>query len=234
MAGLYCGPPMAPADLAGAWRFDPIAAALILLLLWLGRGAPRTPLLAAAGLLALLYLSPLCALAAALFSARAVHHVLLVAMAAPLLALCLPAHRITALPLGAAVALHTLAFWAWHLPAAYQFGIVGALPYWTMQATLLATAVLAWRRILDAPPAAALLALLTLSVQMGMLGALLTFAERPLYPAHLATTAPFGLSALDDQRLAGLVMWVPGALPYLAAAAAIAWTRLRRAEAGAR
>ena len=40
----------------------------------------------------------------------------------------------------------------------------------------------------------------------------------PLYAPHLATTAPYGLSPLEDQQLAGLIMWVPASLPYLAVA----------------
>ncbi len=53
---------------------------------------------------------------------------------------------------------------------------------------------------------------------MGLLGAVITFARVPLYPPHFATTDPFGLSALADQQLAGLIMWVPATIPYLAAA----------------
>ena len=51
--------------------------------------------------------------------------------------------------------------------------------------------------------------------QMGLLAALLTFAPDPLYAEHLTTTAAFGLSALEDQQLAGLVMWVPGMAVFL-------------------
>ena len=53
---------------------------------------------------------------------------------------------------------------------------------------------------------------------MGLLGAVITFARTPLYDAHLGATTPWGLSALQDQQLAGLIMWVPAAIPYLIAA----------------
>jgi cytochrome c oxidase assembly factor CtaG len=42
-----------------------------------------------------------------------------------------------------------------------------------------------------------------------LLGALLTFAQSPLYRFYLEAPHPFGLNALEDQRLGGLLMWVP-------------------------
>ena len=51
-----------------------------------------------------------------------------------------------------------------------------------------------------------------------LLGALLVFAGRPLFADHLATTAAYDLSPLEDQQLAGLIMWVPAALHYLGVA----------------
>ena len=68
----------------------------------------------------------------------------------------------------------------------------------------------------------AVAALLASTVQMGLLGALLTFAAAPLYAPHFFTTNGWGLSALADQQLAGLIMWAPSAAFYLAAALVIA------------
>ena len=56
--------------------------------------------------------------------------------------------------------------------------------------------------------------------EMGLLGALLTFSQNAIYAPHALTTAAWGLSPLEDQQLAGLIMWAPGALAYLAAALA--------------
>jgi putative membrane protein len=55
-------------------------------------------------------------------------------------------------------------------------------------------------------------------MQMGLLGAILSFAPEPAYLPHLATTQAWGLSPLADQQLAGAAMWTLGALPYLLAA----------------
>lgn len=66
-------------------------------------------------------------------------------------------------------------------------------------------------------------------MQMGFLGALLVFASGPLFATHFMTTQAFGLTPLEDQQLAGLLMWVPAFLPYagvaLSKVAALIWPR---------
>jgi putative membrane protein len=230
METIYCGPAPVPANLLTAWNLDLVAIAMAagLVLAHVGtRRDGRGPLLLGVTVFCLLFLSPLCALTAALFSARAVHHVVLVAVAAPLLALAFGAagvRRRPPLSVGGALALSTVAMWVWHIPSVYAAGIGSAPLYWLMQVSLLGSGVLFWWAVL-APatrPGAALLGLLGAVVQMGMLGALLTFAARPLYAAHALTTGAFGLSPLEDQQLAGLVLWVPSAAPYVVAALILA------------
>ena len=84
----YCGP--APAAGDWRWNLDPvlllIMAGATALILMRTRGRSRGVGLAAMAVLGVSFVSPLCALSSALFSARTVHHVLLVAVAAPLLA----------------------------------------------------------------------------------------------------------------------------------------------------
>src|SRR3546814_10040072 len=53
---------------------------------------------------------------------------------------------------------------------------------------------------------------------MCVLGALITFSSRALYAPHLLGPQDWGYSPLEDQQLAGLIMWAPGAAIYLAAA----------------
>lgn len=235
MTEVYCGPAPTPEVLMRAWNLDPAALLLCgaIVAAWttLGRGRGVGGKGAAAlgggvALTALLFLSPLCALTAALFSARALHHVLLVAAAAPLFALAFPAgggRRVVGT--GWVTAIHAAVFWFWHAPGPYAAAIADPAGYWTMQLSLLGTGFWFWRRVLDPRESTpgAVLALLGTTVQMGMLGALLTFAAAPLYEPHLQTTIPFGLTSLQDQQLAGMIMWVPAALPYLAAALFRAW-----------
>jgi putative membrane protein len=145
--------------------------------------------------------------------------------------LAFPLRRLGSPPLGLLVGVNALVLWLWHAPAAYTWGLASVPAYWLMQGSLLASAWLLWRAIL-APaehPGRALLALVATIGQMGLLGALIVFAPRPLYVVHLISTAPWGLSPLADQQLAGLLMWVPAMLPYLGVGLWLAWSNLRPA-----
>lgn len=221
----YCGAGPSPAEWLGRWNGDPwllaglgVAAALIAV--GLRRGLVRRPIAAWSGLAlcAVMFVSPLCALASALFAARTAHHLLLIAAAAPLLALAAPARDDARARPFAAALVHAAAVWAWHAPQAYAAALSSDAVYWLMQATLLAPAILFWRETARANPLSAAGASLTVMVLTGLLGAILTFAPDALYAPHALTTVAWGLSPLDDQRLAGLLMWAPGAAVYLAAA----------------
>lgn len=217
----YCGAPPHPYDWLGRWNFDPLllVALTIVAALALRSAHPRASL-AAVAVLAVAFVSPLCALGVALFSARAVHHVLLVAIAAPLAALALPARG--SRHLGIAFGVSTATLWVWHLPTLYDRALGDTPVYWLMQLSLLGTAAWFWRALFSAPPVTASMAAILAMAQMGMLGALLTFARAPLYASHAASTLPWGLEQVADQQLAGLVMWVPGVIPYALATALIA------------
>ena len=223
----YCGPAPLPDDLWGRWNFDPwliatmvIAAGLFALI----RPSRDEQLRFAISLvvLGLIFISPLCALTVALFSARVVHHVLLVAVAAPLLAWAVAsripsafAQRAESL-LSPLVLLHTAVFWIWHAPDAYNAALSDTAVYWLMQVSLFGTAVVMWCALIVTSAGRAIAAVLFLTVQMGFLGALLVFTGHPLYVPHFVTTTPFGLDPLTDQQLAGLIMWVPASVPYVA------------------
>ena len=232
----YCGPAPTPASLWLSWNLDPV----LLIVLALATGGAvvlqreRQPAyLAAMAVLFIAFVSPFCALTVALFSARAGHHLLLVSAVAPLLAMALRP-RVSGSPpsVAALVGISAVVLWVWHLPAAYAWALSNAAAYWLMQASLLGTAVLLWSAVFAARPGTAVGALLASAVQMGLLGALLTFASRPLYAPHFATTLAFDLAPLTDQQLAGLLMWVPGGLPYVIAAVVLVSRRLTALEDG--
>jgi putative membrane protein len=231
----YCGPAAVPGDLLTRWNFDPLLVATLAALAIViasGRVANARAGWAALLLMATIFISPLCALSSALFSARVLHHVLLIAAVAPLLALAFPVRRMPSPPLAALVGLHTIILWVWHMPAPYEWGLASVPAYWLMQASLLVSACFLWRAIFvsTTQPAPALVALVATIGQMGLLAALIVFAPRPLYAVHFTSTAAWGMNPLADQQLAGLLMWVPASLPYLGVGLWLAWSSLRPVE----
>ncbi len=192
--------------------------------------------------LALAIAPPLHALASTLFSAHMVQHVLIVVVAAPLLVAGRPAvvlaaglragsggrhvvasvvTRARALPLVLAPVITGLVLWAWHLPTLYELALANEAVHLAEHAMFLGAAVLFWGVLADSRhrgplgPPAAVLAVLANAVQGAALGAVITFAAAPLYPIHAARAAEWGMPPLDDQRLAGVIMWVPPGLVYV-------------------
>ena len=218
----YCGSAPVPSNLWTSWNFDPFLLGVLAigLIVWRLGGRNdrmgRTCLVAAYALIFLAFISPLCALSSALFSARVAHHLILIGGIAPLLAIAFPWPKGPTLPLAALVILHAAMVWIWHAPAPYAFALSSHSAYWLMQATLFLSAWLLWREVF-APRAhrgSVVLALLATIMQMGFLGALLVFARQPLFAPHFTTTLAFGLTPLEDQQLSGLLMWVPAFIPY--------------------
>ena len=167
------------------------------------------------------FLSPLCALSVALFSARVGQHMILLLLAAPLIASSLPLREEDgASPWPPALGLFA-ALWFWHMPGPYDATFRSSAVYWAMHLTLFGSGIWLWRALLGHGRAGSLGALAAgtaTSMQMGLLGAVLTLSSRPLFPAHYLTTEAWGLSPLADQQLGGALMWVPGCLLFLGVA----------------
>jgi putative membrane protein len=225
----YCGEAPAPEAWLSRWNADPfLLVGLAALLGWVLSRARSAGDRLRAGLgfaaLVLLFISPFCALTSALFSARVAHHLVLTSVAAPLLAFAWPA-AVRGGPM-IWVAVHALVFWFWHSPQAYGVALSSDPAYWAMQVTLGISAMGLWAAIGRASAPSGVAALLATMVQMGLLGALITFAGSALYAPHLLTTQGWGLSPIEDQQLAGLIMWAPGSALYLFAALLIGWRLL--------
>ncbi|HET6468566.1 MAG TPA: cytochrome c oxidase assembly protein [Geminicoccaceae bacterium] len=122
----------------------------------------------------------------------------------------------------AAAVLHAAALWFWHAPGPYQAALAHELLHDLEHLSFFLTSLLLWWCCLRptaraAEAGAALVALLATMVHSGLLGALMTFAPTVWYPAYGDRAEAWGLSPLEDQTLAGLIMWVPGGLLYLLA-----------------
>jgi putative membrane protein len=203
--------------------------------------------------------SPLHAFGAVLFSAHMIQHEMLMLVAAPLLVLGRPLPLfLRALPLPwrrqlgklgkslqgswwvltqplVAWALQTAALWVWHIPRLFQATLTGELAHAWQHLSFFGTALCFWWALLFGHQelqgyGVAVLAVFTTALHSSLLGALLTFAPTPWYPAYAHTTATWGLTPLEDQQLGGLVMWIPAGVVYLLAALALGAGWLRAIE----
>jgi putative membrane protein len=177
-----------------------------------------------------------------LFSAHMVQHLVLTLLVAPLWLAGTPGWMLDALVeratslRGLAPALHWLtrplpafatfgvATVVWHLPGPYNAALETHGWHVLEHLVLLSTAVVGWWPILSRsarlpalPYAGQLLYLFVFGMPMTVVAAMVTGAEEVLYPYYAAAPRLFDLTPLADQRLGGLVMWVPaGIIPVVA------------------
>ena len=207
-------------------------------------------------------LPPIGAAAGERLSAHMVQHVLLVGVASPLLALGAPLPTLLwALPprwrrgllpwwrraatsragarwarwTAATLVLQVGVLWAWHVPALYQAALASGALHLLEHASFLLTAVAFWWTVTGARHrpggGAAVVAVFLGGLPATALGALMTLAGRPWYPVYPGDPA----AALEDQQLAGVVMWGFGGVAALVAAVVLfaAWlAALERSTAG--
>jgi putative membrane protein len=165
-----------------------------------------------------------------LFSAHMVQHLMLMFAAAPLWLLGTPGwmvDRITpkgltkflerlASPMSAFAAF-ALIMCVWHVPFLYGLAQEHEAVHIVDHLTSIGAALIGWWPVMGAEasripkpaPPARLLYLFLLSIPCTALGALLTLAHAPYYPFYVSAPHPFGLDALQDQHLGGLLMWMP-------------------------
>lgn len=131
---------------------------------------------------------------------------------------------------------YALCLWCWHMPALYQAALHNDGLHIFEHVSFFASALLLWWtalisvRTTELGLGAGIFLLFTTSLQAGLLGALLTFAQRPFYPFYETTVSGFGLDTLADQQLAGILMWIPGGLVYLAGAMWLTWLWVQRLQ----
>lgn len=184
--------------------------------------------LAIAGLVALAaaWLGPLPHLAHHAFFAHMTMHMLVVAVAAPLLAMGIagteldPVYRAPGLfaPIPASV-LELIIVWAWHAPVPHHLARSSTAGLVAEQGMFLAAGLLVWLSAFGGPlprsgsrSAAGVVGLLLTSMHMTLLGALLALSPRQLYEHH---QGHHGMTALEDQHLGGAVMLLVGGVAYL-------------------
>jgi len=132
-------------------------------------------------------------------------------------------------------AIHGAALWIWHLPALYQAALDDGFIHALQHSSFFGSAALFWWALIHGRYGrlgygAAVVYVFATSLHSGVLGALLTFAPRLWYPIYARRTGPWGLSPLEDQQLAGLLMWVPAGAVFILLGLALFAAWLREAE----
>jgi cytochrome c oxidase assembly factor CtaG len=132
--------------------------------------------------------------------------------------------------------IHGVALWSWHVPRLYSLALEHPAVHAVEHASFVGTAGLMWWSILCPRQSRrtaygfGVLILFATMLHSAALGALITLSHRVWFPIHASGAAVWGLTALEDQQLAGLIMWVPGGLLYLAAMGALFLAWMRRNE----
>jgi cytochrome c oxidase assembly factor CtaG len=112
--------------------------------------------------------------------------------------------------------------WLWHIPPLYELAVRSNGWHVVQHFAFLATALIFWYPVVRPYPSRPRWSrwllfpyLILADVQNTVLAALLTFSDRVLYPYYSEVPRLEGVSALDDQATAGVIMWVPGSVVFL-------------------
>ena len=209
--------------------------------------------------IAVALLSPLHEMSEQLFAAHMVQHELLMVVAAPLLVLGRPALTMlwglpkpVRLSVGAVLSSRAWRFvwrmlsrpfhaWliqavvicVWHVPAFFQAALRSDAVHAMQHASFLGSALLFWWVVLfprrQERLGISIVYLFATALHSGVLGALISVSRTVWYPAY-SGAMPWTLTPIQDQQLAGMVMWIPASMAYLGAALVVLSQWLRRAE----
>lgn len=123
--------------------------------------------------------------------------------------------------------LHGAVLWMWHIPVLFEAALHDETVHAVQHLGFFGTAALFWWALIHgrygrAGYGAGVLYVFATAMHSQILGALLTFGTNVWYPTHAART---GANALDDQQLAGILMWVPFGILFVVIALALfaAW-----------
>jgi cytochrome c oxidase assembly factor CtaG/cytochrome c2 len=125
----------------------------------------------------------------------------------------------------------TVALCFWHLPGPYGWALQHEWVHDLEHLSFLALSLAFWTIVIEPYGqrralgyGGTIVFVVSSGFVMSLIGAILTLAPHPLYAVHL-DTARYGLTALADQQLAGIIMWIPSNLVHIGALCAVffAW-----------
>ncbi len=126
--------------------------------------------------------------------------------------------------------------WAWHAPPLFDRALDSLGWHIAQHACFFLSSLLFWWAMLHprgrhAGYGTSAACLFATSLIGGALGALMSFSSSPWYADYAAMgMTGIGLDPVNDQRLAGLIMWIPGGLVHGVAAMILFYKWLKAAE----
>ncbi len=119
--------------------------------------------------------------------------------------------------------IHGLALWVWHIPGLYEAALANEAVHAVQHLSFFVTAALFWWALVYGRYGrigygVGVFYVFTTALHSSILGALLTLAPRlwyPVYGERAAVWSGGSRDALEDQQLAGLLMWVPTGVIFI-------------------
>jgi cytochrome c oxidase assembly factor CtaG len=116
--------------------------------------------------------------------------------------------------------LHATAIWVWHIPYLYRASVENEFVHGLQHTMFLGTALLFWWTLVHGRYGrmgygVAFVYVFTTAIHTSVLGALMTFTQTVWYPIYEGRTAAWNMSALQDQQLGGLIMWIPAGTVFV-------------------
>ena len=101
----------------------------------------------------------------------------------------------------------------WHIPGLFALGMESPVWHAIMEMSFLVTGLLFWYPVFQPWPSLKkqgwliVFYLFLATLPCDILSGFLVFCDRVVYPGYVDSLQPFGLSPLQDQQLAGALMW---------------------------
>jgi putative membrane protein len=166
--------------------------------------------------LLLVVASPVAHLDHHLLTAHMAQHLILMLVAAPLILLGARPATLPQPPLAICWFAGSLTVIFWHIPAIFELALESHFWHGLEQASFVIAGIMFWRPVIGSSGWFAPIYLFLATLPCDALSAFLAFCGRVVYRPYVSGHAGmFGLSPLDDQALAGALMWITVTFAYL-------------------
>ena len=136
-----------------------------------------------------------------------------------------------------ATTIQAIVMWVWHAPILFDRALESSGWHIAQHACFFVSSLIFWWAMLHPRRGGygiSAACLFATSLIGGALGALMSLSSSPWYADYAAMgMSGIGLDPVDDQRLAGLIMWIPGGLVHAVAAIALFYKWLKEADRAA-